>query len=95
MKFGLTEELYNEILRIANKYEYEFKIFGSRARGDYKKNSDIDIAIMGNVTDKEEYEIKNEFDLIETAYSFDIVFVDKLVKTKLRGEILKEGEKIE
>ena len=50
MKFGLSEESYNKIKDIVNKYnKYQFKIFGSRARGDYKLASDIDIAVYGNM----------------------------------------------
>lgn len=53
MKFGLTEEIYNSLKRIIENYQqYDFKIFGSRARGNYKKTSDIDIAIFKNVKRK-------------------------------------------
>ena len=52
MKFGLSNDIY-EKLKIADKYnKYKFKIFGSRARGDYRSNSDIDIAIEGNIDKK-------------------------------------------
>ena len=45
---GVSEETYSKIKKIIDKYpEAKFKLFGSRARGDYKKNSDIDIAIYG------------------------------------------------
>lgn len=47
MKFGLSEKIYNEIRDIINKFpSYTIKLFGSRARGDYKYNSVIDIAFM-------------------------------------------------
>lgn len=39
MKYGLESEVIEQILNIIKKYdEYSFKIFGSRARGDYKKH---------------------------------------------------------
>ena len=62
MKFGLREEIYNKIKKITQKYNYKFIIFGSRARGDYKNNSDIDIAIYGNITVEDEMKIRNDFD---------------------------------
>lgn len=38
MKYGLLQQTYNKIIQLIKKYSiYEFKIFGSRARGDYKK----------------------------------------------------------
>ena len=44
MKYGLTDISYQKIKNVIEKYsEYEFIVFGSRARGDYKNNSDIDI----------------------------------------------------
>ena len=50
MKYGLKDEIYDKILNIARKNkQYKFILFGSRARGKYKKESDIDIAIKGNI----------------------------------------------
>lgn len=44
---GLSKDTYNKIKAILNKYpECEFKLFGSRSKGTYKYNSDIDIAMM-------------------------------------------------
>ena len=44
MKYGLSDENYLKIKNVINKFSnYEFIIFGSRARGDYKNNSDIDV----------------------------------------------------
>ena len=40
MLFGLRNEIVEELKRIAQKYDYDFYVFGSRARGDYKRNSD-------------------------------------------------------
>lgn len=92
MRYGLSEEIYLQIKKITNKYyKYQFKIFGSRARGDYKKNSDIDIAIFGDMKDEDEYKILNEFDLLDIPYTFDIVFVKKITKKEFINSILREG----
>ncbi len=92
MRYGLSEEIYLQIKKITNKYyKYQFKIFGSRARGDYKKNSDIDIAIFGDIKDEDEYKILNEFDLLDIPYTFDIVFVKKITKKEFINSILREG----
>ena len=92
--FGLSDEIYLNIMKIINKYESEFVIFGSRARGDYKKNSDIDIAIKGKISDKTEMKIRNEFDMLEIPYTIDLVFVEKLEKKELLESIEKEGIKL-
>ena len=96
MKYGLSEETYNKIKSIINKYnKYEFKIFGSRARGDYKTNSDIDIAIIDFVEDIEKFEIKNEFDLLDIPYSIDLIFVQDITKQEFLDSIKREGIKYE
>lgn len=92
MKFGLSEKIYDEIKNIVNKYnKYQFKIFGSRARGDYKANSDIDIAVFGHVSERDEFLILNELDLINMPYTIDVVFMEKIKKQSLIDSILKEG----
>ena len=89
--FGLRDEILNKIKNISQKYDYKFYIFGSRARGDYKNNSDIDIAISGVVSEKDETEIRNEFDLIDMEYLLDIVFINQLTNKELIENIEKEG----
>ncbi len=92
MKYGLESEVIEQILNIIKKYdEYSFKIFGSRARGDYKKTSDIDIAIFENVDEEKEYEIRNEFDKLNIIYKIDLVFVTKKTKKELLNSIKKDG----
>lgn len=88
---GLSNEILNKIKEIIKGYEYNFKLFGSRARGDYKKNSDIDIAIFRDVNEKDEYKIRNEFDLLDIPYTVDLVFVNINTKKELLDSIIKEG----
>ena len=70
---------YQKIKKVVNKYpKYEFIVFGSRARGDYKNGSDLDIAIKGDVDEKEQYNILNSFDLLDIPYMLDVVFINKI-----------------
>ena len=65
MNFGLSKETLNQIREIVKENpKYKFKIFGSRAKNTYKKNSDIDIAVFENVSKEDEYKIRNSFDLL-------------------------------
>lgn len=89
--FGLSEKIYKQIIEIIKQYNCKFVLFGSRARGDYKENSDIDIAIFGKIDEKIEYSIRNSFDLLNIPYTIDIVFVDKGIKEELENSIKKEG----
>ena len=61
--YGLSENDFFLIIDILKKYKEKIewvKIFGSRARGDFKKYSDVDLAISlryKNIMS----DIKNEF----------------------------------
>ena len=45
---GIKPVVLEEIKRIAEEYEVKKVIlFGSRARGDYQRASDIDLAVQG------------------------------------------------
>ena len=94
MRFGLRDEIYDIIKEISSKYNYKFVVFGSRARGDYKNNSDIDVAVLGNVSDEDETKIKIELDSIDMEYMVDIVFVNKITNKELIENIEKEGVEI-
>ena len=91
--FGLSKEIYKKIKNIIEKYDCNFILFGSRARGDYKTYSDIDIAIE-NVKEEDMYKIQNEFDLLDTPYTFDLVFIKESTKKELLISIKKEGVKL-
>lgn len=91
--FGLSKETYQKIMNIIKKYQYEFILFGSRARGDYKANSDIDIAIK-EVKEEDICKIQNEFDLLDTPYTFDLVFIRENTNKDLLISIRKEGMKL-
>lgn len=95
MKYGLNEETYNSIKEIVKKNaKYKFKIFGSRAKGTYKSNSDIDIAIFENVTQEDKFKIKNEIDELNIIYKIDLVFIEENIKKELLESIKREGVEI-
>lgn len=93
--FGLSNEIYSKIIEVIKKHNYNFFIFGSRARGDYKKNSDIDIAIEGTINEKDEMSIRNDFDMLQIPYTIDLVFIYKTEKEELLKSIKKEGIKLQ
>ena len=92
MKYGLSEKVYNEINKIVEKYSnYKFILYGSRARGDFKTTSDIDIAVKGDFSEKDKIDILNDFDLLNIPYMIDIVFYQDLVKEEFKIAIDREG----
>ena len=96
MNYGLTERSYQKIKEVINKYsDYEFIVFGSRARGDYKNGSDLDLAVKGEIDEKKYYAILNSFDLLDIPYMIDIVFICKVKKKELLDAIQRDGVKFE
>lgn len=92
MKHGLPKEAYEKIKKVMDdNKEYKIVLFGSRARGDYKETSDIDLAILTAVSKEEKYKIMNEIDLLDIVYKIDLVFVDSNTKLELLESIKRDG----
>ena len=91
MTYGLSNEVIRKIKDIIkSNSKYKFYIFGSRARGDYKKTSDIDIAVWKDVSEKDKFKIMNEFDCLDIIYKIDLVFVSEKTKKELLNSILRD-----
>lgn len=89
MKYDLDKRVEDDIIRIAKKNGIKKVIlFGSRARGDNKERSDIDLAVSGgNVLDF-------SYDVEENAWTllmFDVVALDRNISQELRDEIERDG----
>ena len=80
-------------LVLSHKNAQKIVLFGSRARGDASRTSDIDIAIIDPSWTREDINVVrgqlNEE--IATALKIDLVSYDLLEKSGLRDRILKEG----
>ena len=63
-------------------------MFGSRARGDYKKTSDIDLAVTGGDTAGFALDVDEE---TSTLLRFDVVDMQKPVSDELMHSIRNEG----
>ena len=53
MKFGLSDRVIKELQEVFNRHKNINKvlIFGSRAKGNYRDGSDIDLAALGTGLD--------------------------------------------
>ena len=92
MKFGLKERELDEIKILYYLFPEidEIIIFGSRARGDYSRVSDIDIAIKGNV-DKIMYKIRDYFEESSILYTVDVVNYMSISNQDFKENIDNEG----
>lgn len=92
MNVNLTKSIINDIEKLAIDCNIEKVIlFGSRARGDNKERSDIDLAITGGDTVLFCAEADEK---IQTLLMFDIVILDDFVQEDLMESIKREGKVI-
>ena len=95
LKFGLEEKVIDQIVDIIKEYDEveKVKIFGSRARGDYKNQSDIDIALYGEkLTNSINTNIFYDIDKLYLPYKIDLINFNTLKNEKaLRENIESEG----
>ena len=92
--FGLSEQVLSQIKQVIQKYDYKFVIFGSRAKGNFKDNSDIDIAVWGDIDFDKKVKIKDELTSLDIPYFIDVVFVNSLLKQELIDSIINEGVEV-
>lgn len=89
---GIRPKVIEEIQELARKYNVSKVIlFGSRARGDFRRTSDIDLAAKGGDFDRFALDVNEE---TSTLLEFDIVNLDREVQGELRDSIEKEGRVI-
>lgn len=92
--FGLREGIIDEIVNVISKYEEIDKavVFGSRARGDYKKTSDIDLAIFSsNISSTKLNLVRDNIDTLDIIYKVDVVHFESLNKEGIIKNIKSEG----
>ena len=86
---GIRQKVINEIIDYAGLYELKKVIlFGSRARGDYKEKSDIDLAVTGGNVAAFSIAVDEN---TSTLLKFDIVDLDASVQEELSQSIEREG----
>lgn len=86
---GIKPLVLKEIRELAEKYNLNKVIlFGSRARGDYRAKSDIDLAVSGGNCTRFALDVEED---TSTLLFFDVVDLDGAVQRELRESIEKEG----
>ncbi len=95
LKFGLkltTIDKINGVFRLHPEIE-KVVIYGSRAKGNYRPGSDIDITLFGeNVTRDTLSKLDWEIDELNTPYLFDISIYTKLNAPSLQEHIDRIGQ---
>lgn len=88
-KTGIKQVVLDELISIAERYHIEKLIlFGSRARGDFRRTSDIDLAVSGGDFARFVLDVEEE---TSTLLKYDFVDLDRNIQEELLKSIEKEG----
>lgn len=94
-KFGLKEKVIEEIQKVLSTFP-EIKVallYGSRAKGNYKTGSDIDLTLKttDEAPDRLLFQVMNALDELDLPYSFDVSVFDYIDNTDLIEHINRVG----
>ncbi|MEA3456782.1 MAG: nucleotidyltransferase domain-containing protein [Campylobacterota bacterium] len=89
MMYGLHQDELDTIVNTLKPFNIQkIILFGSRAKGNYKRGSDVDLAISGDER-KASYMLNEETNL---PYFFDVVNMDKINNKNLLEHIRRVGK---
>jgi predicted nucleotidyltransferase len=93
--FGLSLNNIAKINSVFNQYPEinEVLLFGSRAKGNYRDNSDIDLVIKGkDITLSTLQEIENKLEELYIPNSIDLIVYDTIHNADLLNHINRMGK---
>lgn len=91
--YGLSVRQWRQIFAILSRYGSRIdwvKLFGSRARGDYKPVSDVDLAIAS--AENLVTWLQLDFDQSQLPFTFDLIDYRRQPNQKLQDAIDREGK---
>lgn len=94
---GLTSEQWEMIVDvfIPLKQVKRAVLFGSRALGTYRPNSDVDIVLIGDTIDYSTWaKIELELEMLPLPYSVDILLEHEIENQALKDHILRVGKPV-
>jgi len=94
MQFGLKPDTIKAIQAIFEKHSKVEKaiLYGSRAKGNYRPNSDIDLTLVGKkLTLTELFKIELEIDDLLLPYKIDLSILHKIENPDLINHIKRIG----
>lgn len=94
MQYGLKEDVVKDIQKIFKKYPEIKKVilYGSRAKGNYRFNSDIDLTLLGNELDLATlFRIETDLDDLLLPYKIDLSVFHKIENMALIDHIKRRG----
>lgn len=94
MRYGLTEQTIQQINSVFEKHPVvkQAVLYGSRAKGNYKPGSDIDLSLFGEgISQREVNQILDELDALDLPYTMDLTVFRDITHAKFRDHIARVG----
>ena len=91
---GLSQETITKICRVFEEYAAinQVILYGSRAKGNYRKGSDIDLVLVGEeISLSQLVQIENKIDDLLLPYKLDISIFHKIENPDLIDHIKRVG----
>ena len=94
--FGLPADILADIIKTLRNYPEikSAKVFGSRAKGSFKRYSDVDIAIFADKSHSLAKHIKYDLEELDTIYNFDVLDYNTLSNVEIKAHIDRVGTEI-
>ena len=96
MEYGLPDRTLNTLVSIFRAYPgiREAVLYGSRAKGKYRRGSDIDLSLKtgDNFTFTDLLHIAGDFDDSDMPYFVDVSIYDRLSNLDLKAHINRVGK---
>ena len=94
MKYGLSQSVIQKINKVLSSFPSVERatLYGSRAKGNYKNGSDIDLTLHGPVLPLDlVYKILNELDDLLLPYTIDLSIFDDIRDPDVVAHIRRVG----
>jgi len=94
MKFGLPSQFLDLVMSVGNtnpKVE-QIILFGSRATGQYRNRSDVDLALIGKqLTIDDIIQFERQLETLDILNKFEVLLFDNISSTELKEQIITIG----
>jgi predicted nucleotidyltransferase len=94
MKYGLSQSTIQKICAVLRRYPQVEKatLYGSRAKGNYKNGSDIDLTLHGpDLSLNTVYKILDDLDELLLPYTIDLSIFNHISDPDVIGHIQRVG----
>jgi predicted nucleotidyltransferase len=94
--YGLADETMTKLIEVFSFFPHIEKVvlYGSRAKGNHRNGSDVDITLLGKALTLENsvYPLLDKLEELYLPYTFDISIFEKLSNPELVEHIQRAGK---